>query len=556
MIRSIMFERHDEKNSQALNVTPNDEIHQNNNHIPKIVTKPETRNNNDIKPSLKFRRALPQILATCAKNLLLLTYGMTLGVSTIAIPALEDPNSSSKNGSHGYHQRDGILTLNETQISWFSSIHLICVPFGCFVSGLITQPLGRKKSMMLLNIPFFTVWLLLYNATSVTTLYIALVISGLSGGLHEAPVLTYLAEITQPSLRGMLGATAPTTVIIGTVSQLILGKFYHWRSVVLFNMFFPIIAFIALSFVPESPHWLIAKGRLEEAEKALCWLRGWVGPEMVKEEFSLLKKVIQSKSSRSRMSFMDKFKWYKRRTFIIPHFLLIVTFFVGHFGGMMSVQTNAVKLFTLLKSPIDEYTCTLILGITEFAGAVICVILVRWTGKRLLLIWTTAGCSISLLVVSLYAYVTSISTFTFDSSFSYIPLVFVNINAFLIHAGIRLLPWVLVGELYPTEIRATASGATAFWFYVFAFSANKSYQWMLSTLKVFGLLGLYGTVIGIGSVFFFFFLPETEGHTLHEIERHFAEEGNIFKTSIDSNHELGVTANDQKRMKEDIESYL
>lgn len=73
------------------------------------------------------------------------------------------------------------------------SIHLICVPFGCFVSGLITQPLGRKKSMMLLNIPFFTVWLLLYNATSVTTLYIALVISGLAGGLHEAPVIFLFA---------------------------------------------------------------------------------------------------------------------------------------------------------------------------------------------------------------------------------------------------------------------------------------------------------------------------------------------------------------------------
>lgn len=109
-------------------------------------------------------------------------------------------------------------------------------------------------------------------------------------------------------------------------------------------------------------------------------------------------------------------------------------------------------------------------------------------------------------------------------------------------------------QLYPTEIRATASGATAFWFYVFAFSANKSYQWMLNTMKVFGLLGLYGTVIGIGSVFFFFFLPETEGHTLHEIERHFAEEGNVFKTSIKNTNEYGFS--DESRMKEDIESYL
>lgn len=69
------------------------------------------------------------------------------------------------------------------------SINLICVPIGCFISGAVTQPLGRKRSMMALNLPFFTVWLLYYNATDVITLYIALIISGLAGGLHEAPVI-------------------------------------------------------------------------------------------------------------------------------------------------------------------------------------------------------------------------------------------------------------------------------------------------------------------------------------------------------------------------------
>jgi len=72
-------------------------------------------------------------------------------------------------------------------------------------------------------------------------------------------VLTYVAEITEPYLRGMLSATAPTTVIVGTVSQLVLGTFYHWRTVVLINMCFPIMALIALYFVPESPHWLISE---------------------------------------------------------------------------------------------------------------------------------------------------------------------------------------------------------------------------------------------------------------------------------------------------------
>lgn len=78
---------------------------------------------------------------------------------------------------------------NDFLVLLLGSINLICVPIGCFVSGAVTQPFGRKRSMMMLNIPFFIVWVLYYNATSVTTLYIALIISGLAGGLHEAPVM-------------------------------------------------------------------------------------------------------------------------------------------------------------------------------------------------------------------------------------------------------------------------------------------------------------------------------------------------------------------------------
>ncbi|KAK7579812.1 hypothetical protein V9T40_000441 [Parthenolecanium corni] len=526
-----MLEKHDGPNKYTWDVAKNGEIGSNNN-----VSKTELNGIHDNcsssgsseLPKKTFRNALPQILATCAKNLLLLTYGMTLGITTIALPALESKEGKNLTETERILRSD-TLTLTKDQLSWFSSINLICVPIGCFISGAVTQPLGRKRSMMALNLPFFTVWLLYYNATDVITLYIALIISGLAGGLHEAPVLTYVAEITEPQLRGMLGSTAPTTVIIGTVSQLILGNFYHWRTVVFFNMFFPIIAFTALCFIPESPHWLIANGRFEDAEKALCWLRGWVTPNEIQEELVQLKKSILTKHKRGESSIKNVVRGYTLRTFIIPHLLVIGTFLTGHFGGMMSVQTNAVKIFKELGSSDDEYTSTLILGVAEFAGAVLCVILVHWTGKRKLLITTTAGCAVCLFIVAAYAYLRSISS-PWITDISWIPIVFLNLNAFLIHAGIRIVPWVLIGELYPTDIRATASGASALWFYVFAFGANKSFYSTLETIHLYGLLAFYGVFIALGSIFFFVFLPETEGFTLFEIEKHFARKGNIFKT--------------------------
>ena len=68
------------------------------------------------------------------------------------------------------------------------SINLICVPLGCLVSGALTQPLGRKKAMMLVNIPFIVAWIMFHFASNVAMLYCSLVLTGLGGGLLEAPV--------------------------------------------------------------------------------------------------------------------------------------------------------------------------------------------------------------------------------------------------------------------------------------------------------------------------------------------------------------------------------
>lgn len=62
------------------------------------------------------------------------------------------------------------------------------MPLGCLLSGVTTQPIGRKKSMQFVNIPFIIAWLLFHYGRRVELLYLALVITGFSGGILEAPV--------------------------------------------------------------------------------------------------------------------------------------------------------------------------------------------------------------------------------------------------------------------------------------------------------------------------------------------------------------------------------
>jgi MFS family permease len=129
-------------------------------------------------------------------------------------------------------------------------------------------------------------------------LYAGLCLTGLSGGLLEAPVittvhlskfqfkrfsistsfqvLTYVAEVTTPKVRGMLSATGSFCVILGVFIVFLLGLFFQWRTIALYSCVLPLSAFVLLFLVPESPHWLIRKNRLEEAKRNLAWLRGWV----------------------------------------------------------------------------------------------------------------------------------------------------------------------------------------------------------------------------------------------------------------------------------------
>lgn len=210
--------------------------------------------------------------------------------------------------------------------------------------------------------------MLFYFSTNVGYLYAGLCLSGLSGGLMEAPVnesenitfqafihkqnlfqvLTYVAEVTQPQFRGMLAATGTTCVITGIFVTFVLGKFFAWRAVAMVCSCLPILTIIALFFVPESPYWLLTKGRINEARNSLCWLRGWVPFAKVEQEFNEIYDVLSVRRREAedakKLPFHKRAEPFTKRGFIAPFILVSATFFIGHFSGKTPLQTYAVQV--------------------------------------------------------------------------------------------------------------------------------------------------------------------------------------------------------------------
>lgn len=133
-----------------------------------------------------FRRL--QILASLVKNLLLLDLGLSGAFPTILIPALT--------GFANEHNVNEYLRMSPLEASWFGSIAWVCEPIGAALSGWIAEPLGRKRAMFLVNIPHVIGWIMMYNATTITEVFVANILFGLGIGLMEAPIITYVGEIT------------------------------------------------------------------------------------------------------------------------------------------------------------------------------------------------------------------------------------------------------------------------------------------------------------------------------------------------------------------------
>ncbi|KYN29131.1 Facilitated trehalose transporter Tret1 [Trachymyrmex cornetzi] len=458
------------------------------------------------------------------------------------------------------------------ELTWISSLNLFLVPFGCLVSGPVSQYLGRKRTMMLANIPFVVAWLIYHYSSNPGMLLAALAITGLTGGLLEGPVITYVAEVTQPYLRGMLSATSSMAVILGIFTQMLSGSLVHWRTVALINLIYPILCFLALCLVPESPHWLAVKGRLKESEHALCWLRGWVNPSYVHNEFGALCEAIQKPTNNTGSEKEKIWQAYTERTFYKPFFLVSAAFFISNFGGCTTLQTFAVIIFAKLNAPIDKYTATVFLGIAQLIGITICVLTIHLMGKRKLSFLSVGGTGLCFLITAIYGYLNN-ADYLDGIKYSWIPTTFMIGGAFTANICIRTLPWILAGEVFPVkvpnpttqtvrlifiryqkhmglqscvykvslkpefitscgflvkrfrighQVRSSATGAAGMIAYIMASIANKTFLYMENSMSLPGTIFFYSMINLVGLCLLFAILPETEGRTLQEIEEHYA----------------------------------
>src|SRR5271155_2710377 len=407
------------------------------------------------------------------------------------------------NGAIVFFKRQFALTDSQTEIG-ASSLLLGCV-FGASLAAFTSDRFGRKKSLLAAAALFTVSSIGAALPRNITEFVIARVIGGLAIGLASTLSPLYIAEIAPSRIRGLLVSVNQVAVVTGillsySVNYGLAGAgAANWRwmfaSAAVPSVFF----LLALLFVPESPRWLVQKGRENEAERILSRIKG-----RKTAHAEILS--IHSAAAEESGNILDP---AFRKPLIIAVLIALFSQFTGintiiYYGSLVFLehvpnQTASTALFA-----------NVMIGAINFAATILGMYLIDRVGRKPLMTSAFAGMGASLVGVAA-------SIHFHGPPFTVLLFVLIYVACFAI--GIGTGTWVLMSEICPNRIRGRAMSIATLFLWCGTLIVTLTFLSLVRVLTAPGAFLLYAVICVAAVLFVKMAVPETKGRSLEEIER-------------------------------------
>jgi len=386
---------------------------------------------------------------------------------------------------------------------------LIGTIIGSIAVGRPADILGRRETLILMAVLYFISAVGCALAWNWWSLVFFRFLGGLAVGGSSVVSPMYIAEISPARLRGRLVAVTQFNIVLGILlaylSNYIIGRFnlgaVEWRW--MFGVeAFPAVAFFALLFLtPQSPRWLVAKQRLDEARKVLEMCGTDIGD--VEGEIREIQESLAYQADSIKEKFFCR-KYFK------PIMLAVMIAMFNQLSGINALIYYTADIFRMAGyATADSLLQSVIVGLTNLIFTVAAMLVIDHFGRRKLMLVGSIGYILSLSATA-YSFYTGAGGKLVLCSL----IVFIASHAF----GQGAVIWVFISEIFPNKVRARgqALGSFTHWF----MAAAISWTFPMIAAKSGGHAFAFYALCMVGQLIWVLkIMPETKGISLEKIQK-------------------------------------
>lgn len=423
--------------------------------------------------------------------------------------------------------------LDDFGKGWYVGCALVGSIGGVVIAGPLSDKFGRKIVLFLSAFLFTASAVGCMISPTEAMLVFYRIVGGVGIGVASVISPLYIAEISIPRYRGQLVSLYQLAITIGFLgaylanyglqnyadslvqsgaTEGLYNKIFAteaWRGMLGMESIPAIVFLVVLFFIPESPRWLIVKGKENRATVIMNRIYGTSEvPDQVKNIKDLISGEVRSDW---RLLFQPGFR--------LALFIGVALAILGQFMGVNAVLYYGPTIFRESGlSSGDSLFYQVMVGLVNMLTTVIALIIIDKVGRKQLVYWGVSGMIVTLVLIGLY--------FTFESvwglSSGYL-LIFFLLYIFSCAISICAVIFVLLSEMYPVKVRGAAMSVSGLSLWIGTYLIGQLTPWMLTNLTPAGTFWLFAVMCIPYMLIVWKLLPETTGKSLEDIERMWLE---------------------------------
>ena len=416
--------------------------------------------------------------------------------------------------------------LDTLQQGWYVGCALIGSIIGVLFAGALSDSIGRKKTMLIAATLFCLSAVCCAISADFVQLVCFRIIGGVGIGIVSIVSPIYISEVSPADRRGTMVSLYQLAITIGFLAAYLVnfwiqdaagsseygsGVWNHlmkeemWRGM-LGSMTVPaLLYFIVIFLIPESPRWLIVKGKGDKAIRTLTRIYG-----------DMTHAGAQLEETRASIAGETKSEW---KALLQPGILKAVIIgsaiaILGQFMGVNAVLYYGPEIFSKAGlSGSDSMFSQVLVGAVNMLTTVIAVFIIDRVGRKQLIYWGVSGMIISLVMIGSY--------FLWGDGWGLgngFLLAFFLFYVFCCAISISAVVFVLLSEMYPNSVRGRAMSVAGLALWVGTYLIGQLTPWLLENLTPAGTFFLFAVMCIPYILIMWKAVPETTGKTLEEIE--------------------------------------